>query len=224
MRASTCGPIARPLVCVSLFSILWLLAPKVAAAKSWPPVRPSVLRYHFQSASQAKLKTVIEEADGKPLYILECYASLAAPQTGEFMYSGDFECRLHSSDNKDHVSTLLTELPDADSDWESRGRFLAEQLVEPCGVYDNLGRRRIFRLRGFKLELNLSHVAFDESRPSFSEKGKALKAFDLEIIVSPDPTAISAIASTPSLPRLDRLPESCQQAFSSLYFDKFHRH
>ena len=139
------------------------------------------------------------------------------------MYSGDFECRLHSYDNKDYESTLLTELPDADKDWESRGRFLAEQLVAPCGDYRDLGRERSFRLRGFKLELNLSNVVFADSQRSFSGAASALKSLDLEVVVDPDPAAISSIASTPSLPLLKSLSEGCQKAFSTLYLDQFRR-
>jgi hypothetical protein len=137
------------------------------------------------------------------------------------MYSGDFECRLHSYDKKDYESTLLTELPDSDKDWESRGRFLAEQLVAPCGEYRDLGRERSFRLRGFKLELNLSNVVFADSQRSFSGAASALKSFDLEVVVEPDPTATSSIASTPSLPPLNSLSERCQKAFSTLYLDQF---
>jgi len=56
---------------------------------------------------KAKLKATIRRENGKPQYILECYSFQTVPQTGEFMYSGDFECRLHSFDNKDRESTLL---------------------------------------------------------------------------------------------------------------------
>jgi hypothetical protein len=133
------------------------------------------------------------------------------------MYSGDFECRLHSSDNKDLESTLLTELTDADADWESRGRFLSEQLVAPSGDYKDFGRMRSFRLRGLKLEIRLSKVVFDEGERSFSHVAPALKSFDLELVAMPDPTATSSVAATPPLPRRDRIPESCQKAFDSLY-------
>jgi hypothetical protein len=203
---------------------LWvvLLIPIHAArGNSWPAIKAFQRTYHFRSMQEAKVKATIEGEGGKPEYLLECYSPSTVPQTGEFMYSGDFECRLHSYANKDQESTLLTELPNADKDWESRGRFLAEQLLAPCGDYKNLGRKRGFRLRGFRLALNLSNVAFDDGKSSFSGAAPALKSFDLEVAVDPDPTAISAIASTPSLPRLNSLPEPCRKAFDTLYLTQF---
>src|SRR5437879_1849864 len=92
--------IARPF-------LLSLISLGVASGSSWPPIKPSARRYHFGSVQQAKLKTIIQGEDGEPLYILECYSFSTVPQTREFMYSGDFECRLHSYDNKDYESTLL---------------------------------------------------------------------------------------------------------------------
>lgn len=217
--------LSRTVTCdrIFLLCVLSLIPLHAAQASRWPAIKPLERKYHFRSMQEAKLKAIIEGQDGKPKYILECYSSSTVPQTGEFMYSGDFECRLHSYDNKDYESTLLTELPDADKDWESRGRFLAEQLVAPCGDYRDLGRERSFRLRGFKLELNLSNVVFADSQRSFSGAASALKSLDLEVVVDPDPAAISSIASTPSLPLLKSLSEGCQKAFSTLYLDQFRR-
>jgi len=203
--------------------LLGFLLLRPAQGTQWPTITPLVLRYRFGSMQDAKLRVTIQLENGKPQYTLECYSFQTAPQTGEFMYSGDFECRLHSVDNKDRESTLLTELADADKDWESRGRFLAEQLVPPCGSYKNLGRERSFRLRGFRLYLDLSNTAFDDRKESFSGTRPALKSFDFEVRVEPDSTATSAIASTPTLPRLDTLPKQCQKAFDTLYLDQFHK-
>lgn len=202
---------------VVLLLFLSVSASRVEPAKSWPPVKPLDRKYHFSSVHEAKLKTLIYGEDGKGLYILECYSFAAAPKTGEFMYSGDFECRLHSSDNRDRDSSLLTELANADADWESRGRFLSEQLAAPCGDYKNLGRTRSFRLRGLRLDLKLSSIVFDEAQRSFSQMAPALKSLDLELVVTSDPTATTAITATPALPRLDKLPEPCRKAFDTLY-------
>lgn len=184
-------------------------------------IKALAVRYHFASMQGAKLKATIQAANGKPQYALECYSSQTAPPNGEFMYSGDFECRLYSFDKTDRESTLLTELPNADKDWESRGRFLAEQLAPPCGNYKELGRERSFRLRGFRLDLNLRNVAFDDTQRSFSGSAPALRSFDFEVLVEPDLTATSRIASTPTLPRLDSLPKPCKKAFDTLYLDQF---
>lgn len=189
----------------------------------WPAIRPLAVRYHFSSMQEAKLKTTIQQDNGKSLYTLECYSFQTVPQNGEFMYSGDFECRLHSVDDKDRQSTLLTELPDADKDWESRGRFLVGQLLPPCDAYRNLGSERSFRLRGFRLDLKLRNVTFDDRRESFSGTRPSLKSFDFEVRAEPDSSATSAIAATPSLPRLNGLPKQCQKAFDTLYLAQFRR-
>jgi len=211
---------------ISLAWSLWLCAllPVSLPAgqnERWPAIKPLTLKYHFRSMKEAKLKAMINAENGKPQYILECYSSQTIPQTGEFMYSGDFECRLHSFNSKEQESTLLTELPDADKDWESRGRFLVGQLLPPCGDYKELGRQRSFRLRGFRLELVLTNITFDDSQPSFSGAPPALRSLDLEVRAEPDSTATSAISSTPALPRPDSIPKACQKAFDTLYLDQF---
>lgn len=201
--------------------ILLLSLAHAAESNSWPTIRPLARTYRFNSIQEAKLKTIIRRQDGKPEYILECHAYPVAPRAEDFVYSGDFECRLHSYDNKDSESTLLTELPDATRDWESRGRFLAEQLVAPCDQYEDLGRRRSFQLRGFRLKLNLSNIAFDNDHRSLFGGAPALRSFELSVVVESDPAATSSIASTPSFPPLNSLPEPCQKAFGTVYLDQF---
>jgi hypothetical protein len=190
-------------------------------ASSWPAIRPARATYHFPDAEKVQARETIYGQDAKPLYVLECYAYSAAPKTPAFNYSGDFECVLHPYGTDRSFWTLLTELPNADRDWESRGRFLTAQLVEPCGEYQDLGRKRTFRLRGFKLTLNLTHVLFDNQKQNLWRDGPALKSFDLEIAVVPDPTATSDIAATPRLPPMDSLPEACREAFDTLYLYQF---
>jgi hypothetical protein len=213
---------------MNTLEIFWVLFLSVGALQSgpanrWPPIEPIDRKYRFSSMQQAKLRTVILGENGESLYILECYSFGTVPKTGEFMYSGDFECRLHSSDNRYHESTLLTELTNADADWESRGRFLSEQLVAPCGDYKNLGRTRSFRLRGFRLDLKLSNVVFDESQRSFSQMAPALKSFNMELVVTSDPSAKSAVTAIPNLPDRDDLPEPCCKAFDTLYLKQFNQ-
>ena len=162
----------------------------------------------------------ILSAGAAPLYSLECYAHSVAPPTDGFDFSGDFECALHSLDKSDRYDTLLTELPNANADWESRGRFLSSQLLPPCGDYMELGRTRTFRLRGFRLTLSLSRVVFDKDRMNLWKDGPALKSFDLKIEVARDDSAVSEIAETPALPSFKHLPDACQKPFDSLYLGK----
>lgn len=220
-------PPKPPRVLATVLTTLLIATPaffgRANRVSHWPVIKPLELKYHFESIELAKLKTTIHGIGGKPLYILECYSFQAIPQTGEFMYSGDFECRLHSFNNRDRESTLLTELPDADRDWESRGRFLVEQLLPPCGSYQELGRKRSFRLRGFRLELILSNVGFDGGQTNFSGTTPRLKSFDLEVRVQPDSTATSPIAVTPALPESNTVPEQCKDAFDTLYLQRLRK-
>src|SRR5690242_7812240 len=142
------------LIVISGLIICPLIIDGAFLPSSWPEIEPIHASYHFPVAEKAKLKRTISGDDGKPIYVLECYAFPAAPGADIFNYSGDFECALHPFQAGHGYSTLLTELRYADRDWESRGRFLADQLVEPCAKYTDLGRKRAFRLRGFKLTLN----------------------------------------------------------------------
>lgn len=162
----------------------------------------------------------ILSASASPLYFLECYSHSVAPPTDGFDFSGDFECALHSLDKSDRYDTLLTELPNANADWESRGRFLTDQLLPPCGDYKELGRTRNFHLRGFRLTLSLSRVVFDKDRMNLWKDGPALKSFDLKIKVASDDSAASGIAATPMLPSFESLPQACKKPFDSLYLSK----
>jgi hypothetical protein len=188
--------------------------------RKWPSITSEVVNYHFQSAQDARAQTKILSADGAELYILESYSYSAAPKTSAFEFSGDFECALHSVDKSDRFDTLLTELPNADADWQSRGRFLSSQLLPPCGNYDQLGRTRTFRLRGFRLTLSLSRIEFDKKLTSIWNDAPALRSFDLKVEVATDESAVSEIAAPPALPPFNTLPKACSKPFESLYLSK----
>lgn len=194
----------------------------MAQVRPWPEVEPFTVIYRFPSARKAHIRKIIEGRNGKPLYVLECYAHQVAPAADVFAYSGDFECVLHTFNPlAKGYSTLLTELPHANADWESRGRFLAAQLAGRCGRYPNLGASRTFRLRGFEVRLKLTNIVFDSKRESLWRDAAALKSFDLQVKVEPDPSARGPIAASPPLPPLDTIPDPCRQAFGSLYLQRF---
>jgi hypothetical protein len=71
--------------------------------------------------------------------------------------------------------------------------------------------------------LTLSNIVFEKAKSSFSGAASALRSFDLTVAVDRDPTASSPIASKPSLPSPDSLPEVCQKAFDTLYLDQFRK-
>lgn len=188
----------------------------LAGAASWPTVSPLRRTFHVQDVDKADVVLDITSPKGKALYELQCH-SAGYRSDPDFDYSGDFECRLSTTDELDDYSTLLTEDPNQSRDWESRGRFLAAQLIQPCGNYPNLGRTRTFRLRGFDLTLSLSHIKFDPHRLSPWGNAPRIDSLDLQVSVVPDADANSNIAASPSLPPLQSVPKVCRQPFRSLY-------
>src|SRR5262245_55221528 len=116
----------------------------------------------------------------------------------DFEYSGDFECRLTSLVAPSRYSTLLTDNPNQSHDWESRGRFLADELFRSCVSYPEYGAVRHFRLRGMKITLSLSNIVFDTSAGVRSTNGLlGLSSFRFAFSVEPDSTAHGEIAEVP---------------------------
>jgi hypothetical protein len=133
--------------------------------------------------------------EGGALYRLECHGG-GYEGDPQFDYSGDFECRLASLYTEDPYSTLFTENPNQSRDWQSRARFLAEELIGACAEYPEYGRIRTFRLRGMRITLGLADITFVLREPSGAEVSSppALESFRFDLRVEPDGTAGSAIA------------------------------
>jgi hypothetical protein len=179
-----------------------LLLTTANAAPQWVPIVEARARYHVTAAdlSQSKVYLTVRSASGAPEYLLRCGSFRSTIR--DFDFSGDFECQLQSVPPSKRYSTLLTENPQQDRDWESRGRFLADEVAGPCGDIPDFGKRRNFRLRGMHIVLTLSNL-------TFGNEGKYLRlnTFDFGLEVSPDPSALSTISEPPYLnPRWKKLP------------------
>ncbi len=173
----------------------------------WPAVLPLEKTFYIEDAGLASVDVSIAGTDKKPLYRLSCRGRGKFHEDTSFDYSGDFECRLTSLYSKDHYSTLLTEDPRQERDWESRGGFMAYELVGQCEHYPEYGRLRHFRLRGMKLTLELDNIGFYRGRrPGDSKNTDLLKSFRFVVRVGPDPTALSTIAE--DVPFVDPPPPS----------------
>jgi hypothetical protein len=167
-----------------------LVAQMATAAQEWPTIKPLTKTFHFSQANAAAVDFSILSTDSRPVYRIECHQM--GYEDPAFDYSGDFECRLTSLYSKEAYSTLFTDNSEQSRDWQSRARFLSEELVGPCANYPEYGRARSFRLRRMKITLGLSDIKLDQSalpRP-------ALKAFRLRISVAPDPAATTPIAAS----------------------------
>jgi hypothetical protein len=159
--------------------------------KKWPSVTPLKESFHFKDAANAGAKISISGVNGKPLYIIECHTYHY--QDPDFDYSGDFECRLKSLYSLDAHSTLFSDVAKQTRDWESRARFLNQELVGKCANYPEYGSVRHFRLRGMEITLSVRNPKFEETIGM--KRGRPqLKSFDFDIGVKPDRRATRSIA------------------------------
>lgn len=178
-----------------------ILLPSSCAAQKWPAVAPVERSYHVQlPTADPQVELTIKDPSGKPAYKVECGTKDSTIK--DFDYSGDFECRLVSLYEPMKYSTLFTENPKQDRDWESRARFFSNELAKPCSEIPDFGDVRSFRLRGMKVVLGMHNIVFAEQG-----KDKMLKSFDFQISVEDDLGATTAIAQPPVVdPRWKKSP------------------
>ncbi len=164
-----------------------------ARPRDWPKIASLRKSFTFLDLRTAEVELPISGLNGQPLYMLECHNG--DYEDPHFNYSGDFECRLTSTnpDSKEDYTTLLTYAPLQTQDWESRARFFLSELEGKCGSYPEYGRVRNFRLRGMRLTLSL---AFGGSERGSGRRpgGPFAATLRVEIRAAPDPTALSQIA------------------------------
>lgn len=184
----------RRILAPSLWCAVWLWGCVASSDAKWPPAAPMKESIFFRNAGDASASFTIKHTNGEPLYRVECHTSKYEDDPS-FDYSGDFECRLNSLYSEEAYSTLFTDTPRQSRDWESRARFIADELIGECGEYPEYGRIRTFRLRGMKITLVLSDIVFagaEQAPPRQTQL--ALESFRFEIRVEPDEEAVSAIA------------------------------
>jgi hypothetical protein len=192
----------RIILCVSLMSFLvGLGTPRQSWSEAYPAVKEIRRSFLISSVANTNVSLDIDSENGKPLYHLQCHT---AGYTGDpdFDYSGDFECRLSIIGEPNSFSTLLTENARQSRDWESRGRFFAIALRDPCARIPEFGASRNFKLRGMGMNLQITDS-------TFTEAGK-LKSLKLTVAVRHDPMARRPIAEIVPLPPADQVPGSCQ--------------
>jgi hypothetical protein len=183
------------------FTQLWTCKSASKNQPKWPQVISLRKVVQFSDKETTKVKIDIFGLKDKPLYSLECYLNAFDKKDSSFDYSGAFECRLTSlfDDYYPH-RTLLTAEEHQTRDWDSRGVFQISELEcmmvdGECIEYPGYGRVRRFRLRGMDLSLEIKNYELD-SHPNEKEqlRKKRFKWLELEIIVVPNPDAISDVA------------------------------
>lgn len=173
---------------------------KCSDAIRYPAVQPTTRTFPVPVLADADVKLFIKSKDGLPVYELQCHPG-GFEGDPEFDYSGDFECRLSSVGGHDEYSTLLTEDAHQSRDWESRGRFFASELRDPCSRVAHFGAVRDFRLRGMLLTLEIQDPQFDDATK--------LKSLTLRVTVVPDPSSCRPIAESVPIPKVG-VPAGCK--------------
>src|SRR6266566_3817529 len=98
-------------------------------AASWSSVEPVTKVVRIADASTARFTLPIRDLSGHIIYKLACYGPKSQPNSNDFVYDGDFECRLtEAASEASQYSTLLTEDPNQSHDWQSRARFFGNEL------------------------------------------------------------------------------------------------
>lgn len=191
--------------CAALLAVLGLLSTArsqpAAQARNWPTVAPARMSVFFADGEHASLAVEVLSIGGRELYHLEC--KTFALESRSFNYSGDFECRLIDPGQlaEEHRATLLADAESA-REWDTRGRFLRDEVHGDCGHYPEYGRTRSFRLRGLELRLSLADIVFqpqEDASGTSHQPRPAFRSFRFDISIRPEPSASSPIAELPAV-------------------------
>jgi hypothetical protein len=195
---------------VILAQCFLLLATEPPPKTHWPAVKPETWSLHLEDGRVESAKMTIVGTNGAPLYLVECYLNAYDHEDPKFVYSGAFECRLKSSYSDDRYSTLLTEDPHQSRDWQSRGRFLLEELEGKCAEYPEYGVLRHFRLRGMSLVIAVSHLRVEHpvDHNSLPVMRDRIKELELTVTVVPDPRVSSEITEPSEYVQPSRNPNN----------------
>jgi hypothetical protein len=171
-----------------------LAALLLTIAAIWNPVRPVTKTVYIADTSRGRFVLPIQSSDGETIYTLSCYGSELQPNANDFVYDGDFECRLVEAGVKHSAySTLLTEDPSQSRDWQSRARLFGSEIQGRCGSIPEFGRERNFLLRGMRISLRVSN-------PSFSSAHKLQRfTFSASVQNDDEPMAQGQIAAPPMI-------------------------
>ncbi len=190
------------------------LASAVASAAGeadakWPAIVPRSAEFVVNSASSDIVDWVIENTHADALYRVRCRGP---GEDAGFTFSGDWECRLVPVHEKARYSSLFLHDPAATRDWQSRARFFAEQMTEPCSAIDGYGRTRSFRLRGMKISLEVVEPVTKKNHIVGTREQRAvLHGFRFRMRVENDPSAAGEIAEPIPAPRLRTDQAACAQ-------------
>lgn len=174
--------------------------------QSWPRVQSFAKEWHIPDAAITGADTpvlaYIRDVKGVPIYKLECHSGDYDNGT-EINFSGTFQCALFAWKGGRNASwNLLADRNHQDSDWDNRGRMLAQQLNATCGGWAEYGTHRTFQLRGMDINFVFKNLQW---KPSGGRE--ALGTFTFAVQVRNDPKSITPQAD---VVKVSQPPSSCE--------------
>ena len=139
-------------------------------ATTWPAVQPFHQRriISLQDPTRDVPWRFTIRTQGDVVYRAECHTGeYEGSFLGIFNFSGIYQCAMFAMKGQRAVSWNLFADNTADehaSDWNNRGRMLADNLRASCARYPEYGAVRHFRMRGMVLTMRFENLAWDWCR------------------------------------------------------------
>lgn len=135
-----------------------VLALLLLPATAWAAIRPvqaEIAVTDIHDVKQAGLDLDIRDTSGRVVYQLACHSGDFEDDRHE--YSGLMHCYLNPP-GKPHDPNLLNPAGSNSRNWDSRARFLPNEILDACAAYPDWGRVRRFRVGDMLLTLSFSDI------------------------------------------------------------------
>ena len=130
-------------------------------ATAWPAIQPFRVRFPVDLTSKKiAIDVPLKTSTGREVYHFACRGG-SEEYLGSLpeVWVAPLMCTLAEGQRATEES-LLSE--DDVAAWHSRGQFRGEELIGDCAKYPEFGVHRSFRLRGFRLTLDVDDVVVDQ--------------------------------------------------------------
>lgn len=139
----------------------------------WPSITEVSVRHHFAANKESeRLKAIIYDRAGKPLYCLDARFCWRDYEVEDYNFSGTLDCRLFPMNGETSCVTLLQNTAHATRDWQTYGRFLHEELVGFAGADPSRAMVQRCGVRGMVIEIQVFNVKEQKDK-------KGIATFDM---------------------------------------------
>jgi len=194
----------RAFSCVAILGLSFAIPRAVQTTHLWPHIRDFRTSFELTDPKAMFVEFPVLQQNGALAYRVQCASAFATDaRMIQFVWSGDFECRVFvpGATRMPDVQLLATRSDDRPLD--TRGRFFWNQLTPACIGYPDWGGRRVFRFRNMKLTIQISDpkIVEPQSFIDTTKSGIPLQALRLEITGEFDKTATRSVAGLASYKR-----------------------